>query len=173
MILFGLLFSLFTGKERHEHLVQEPYFWHGLVFATIFNVAVLYAALTQPDWMWMYFIENSENTVAELLFLFTFLYYLPYVLGFYLGRDFKRWSKWFPIAMILFMALTEGWLILHLFDRYNMVGTREAFFAGEAVSLSSPDNPLALVMNGSVVLMVIYFIAVFVLYRKKKRRLFS
>jgi len=168
MLLFGALFSLLSNPCRPASIFTEGAFWHGFVFTSIFNVAVVYSAIHYPDWMWMYFLEDSSNTVGELLFLFGFLYYLPYALGYYIGRDFKRISVVGVYLVMAFLAVIEAWMILKLFDRYSRIGTLEEFRSGTAVSLFGPDNPIGLVMNGSIVVMVLYFVFVIYLYRKKK-----
>lgn len=169
MILFGAMFAYFDERKQYGSFISDAYFWHGIVFSTIFSAAVFYAALTYPDWMWMYFLEDSANSGLELLYLFVFLYYMPYVLGFLLGRELKKISTSLWIILIVSQLLAEIWLIAHLFNRYSVIGTRDQFLSGTATSLFGPDNPIALAMNGSVVLMVIYFIII--AYRYKKRRL--
>ncbi|MBF0105513.1 MAG: hypothetical protein HQM16_09330 [Deltaproteobacteria bacterium] len=174
MILFGALFSLFTDhKNRPVFFLRDPYFWHGVVFTSLFNAAVIYAIINFPDWMWMYFLEDSSNTLPELIYLFIFMYYLPYTLGFYLGRDLKQRSVPTCFALILAMALAEVWLVLHLFDRYAVIGTRAQFLSGTAVSLLGPDNPIGMVMNTCVGLMVLYFIVVVILFKKNKKKTLS
>lgn len=168
LILFGVLFSLFTRKEGGEVSVfSSRYFWHGLVFATIFNGAVVYAIIKYPDWMWMYYLEDSSNSPLELIYIFIFLYYFPYILGFYLGRllVFKGKRLWLLLAG--FLLAWEGWIVFHLFDRYSVVGTREEFLSGTAVSLFSPENPVGMAMNVSVGLMVVYYLVVWWLYRRQ------
>lgn len=167
MLLFGSLFSLFERQGFGRPLYCSRYFWHGVVFTTIFNVAVFYGILKFPDWMWMYFLEDSRNSAAELVYIFVFLYYLPYALGFYLGYDFKNRSKALWAGFAVFLAASEIWIVLHLFDRYSVVGTRQEYLAKTAVSLFAP-NPLSPVMNGSVAVMVVYFLVVF--FRWKKTR---
>lgn len=169
LMLFGVLFSVFIGKEtRGLSVFKSSYFWHGLAFSTIFNMAVVYAIIRFPDWMWMYFLEESGNTLTELIYLFVFLYYFPYLLGFILGCSFLEMGKVAWGALVLFLMGWEGWLIAHLFNRYSVVGTREQFLEGSAISLFSPENPIGPVMNGSLGLMVIYY--AFVWWRSRKRR---
>lgn len=168
MILFGALFAVFETSAFNKLVLLSRYFWHGLVFTTIFNVAVFYAIATYPDWMWMYFLEDSGNTTGELIYIFVFLYYLPYVLGFYLGIECKKRAISLWASFIAVMAASEIWVIWHLFDRYSVVGTREQFMNGTATSLFSPQNPIGAVTNGSVVFMVLYF--VFVLFRHRRAR---
>jgi len=169
MLLFGTLFSLFSNPNSQRSIFTESYFWHGLVFTTIFNVAVVYAIIHYPDWMWMYFVENSSNTLVEILYIFAFIYYLPYVLGYYIGRDLKKKSWVLTLGCCVLLAAVEGWIIVHLFERYSMIGTKEEFLNGKAISLFSPDNPIGAVMNGSVAIMVVYFFVVLFLYKKRNR----
>lgn len=170
IMLFGALFSLFTRNEGGRLSVfSSRYFWHGLVFTTIFNGAVIYAIIKFPDWMWMYFLEDSTNSLIELIYIFIFLYYIPYILGFYLGHLLIVKSKAWWLGLSLFLLGWEAWVVLHLFDRYSVVGTREQFLNGTAVSLFSPENPVGLAMNLSVGLMVVYFIGVWWFYRKRKK----
>lgn len=167
MILFGALFSLLS-QSAQTPFYKESAFWHGLVFTSIFNVAVVYAILFYPDWMWMYYLEDSRNTLGELVYLFVFLYYLPYLLGYYLGRDLRHKNWMLCLALIGSMAVVEVWLVIHLFDRYAVIGTREQYLAGKAISLFGPDNPIGFVMNGSVVVMILYFIGAVILYRRQR-----
>lgn len=170
MILFGVLFSGFVRFPRRGSVFADKYFWHGIVFSTLFNGAVLYAIVKAPDWMWMYYLADSQNTIPELIYIFIFLYYLPYALGFYLGVEFKQQS-WLLWGMsLVFFAAAEGWLIFKLFDRYSVVGTNEEFANHTAISLFSPENPLGTVLNGSVVLMVVYFLFVIVLHRRSRKK---
>jgi hypothetical protein len=166
MLLFGALFSLFVPRDFHKPVFTNTYFWHGVIFASIFNAGVAYAIATYPDWMWMYFLEDSRNSPFELIYLFVFLYYLPYTLGFYLGLDLKRRSRASWVAFAVFLLVSEAWLIARLFNRYTAVGTRAEFLNGTAKSLLSPDNPLGPALNGSVALMILYFGFVFYRYRK-------
>lgn len=169
MMLFGCLFSVFETVEPRRSIFASTYFWHGLVFTSLFNVAVVYAILYFPDWMWMYFLTDSRNSPAELLYIFAFLYYLPYTLGFYLGMDLRRIGNIFWLFFLILLAGSEAWIIFHLFDRYAVVGTTQEFLAGQAISLFSPQNPIGTVMNGSVALMALYFVLVLVLNRRRKR----
>lgn len=169
LIFFGVLFAIFDRSERGNLIVfRSSYFWHGFLFSTIFNVAVVYAIIRFPDWMWMYFVEQSRNNFWELIYLFVFLYYLPYILGFYLGRVvLLKGLKWWGITL-LFFAGWEVWLIAHLFDRYSVIGTRTDFLEGKGVSLFSPANPIGPVMNLSLGAMAVYFIVLVVHSKKRK-----
>jgi hypothetical protein len=169
MILFGALFAVFSKNDRQGAVFSDGYFWHGIVFTTIFNVPVVYAVFKYPDWMWMYFLENSHNTPLELIYIFLFLYYLPYVLGFTLGRDLKHFSVPLWFLFLLSQIGTEVWLIGRLFARYSVIGTREEFLSGQAVALFGPDNPIALVMNSSVAVMIAYFLLVVFFYRRPNK----
>ena len=173
MILFGALFSIFVPNDRRMSPISSGFFWHGLLFTSIFNVAVVYAVIYYPDWMWMYFLEDSSNTTLELIFLFFFLYYLPYILGFYLGYDLKKQSTSLWLLFVLLMVASEGWLIYKLFDRYSVIGTNEQFFTNRGISLFAPDNPLGPVMNGSVGIMVVYYVTMLFRFKKHGRRSLS
>jgi len=168
MLLFGALFSLFERPTFGRPVFFSRYFWHGLVFTTFFNFSVFYAILKFPDWMWMYFVEDSQNSVLELIYIFVFLYYLPYALGFYLGYDIKNRSKVLWAGFAVFLIAAEVWIVLHLFDRYSVVGTREAYLNKTAVSLFDPANPLGPVMNGSVGIMILYFFLVLFRWRRTR-----
>ena len=170
MLLFGALFSLFASPLHRTVIFKEPFFWHGVIFTSIFNVAVVYAVVHFPDWMWMYYLQDARNTLPELVYLFAFLYYFPFALGFYLGRDLKRYSIVIWAAFVVVLMATEAWLVLVLFDRYSVIGTRAEFLLGEALPLFGPDNPIGPVMNGSVVGMVLYFILCLILFRRGIRR---
>lgn len=171
MILFGALFAIFERTDFRRSVWSSRFFWHGVVFATIFNLAVAYAIWKYPDWMWMYFPEDSRNTAIELVYLFVFLYYLPYALGFYLGFDIKNRSFVLWLAFLAALAGSEAWIVSRLFDRYSVIGTRAEFEGGAAVSLFSPENPIGPVMNGAVALMIAYFIAVAYRHRQSRKSL--
>ena len=143
-------------------------FWLGLGFATIFNAAALYAAFHYPDWMWMYFADAPTLKPLDLTYIFLFAYYVPFGLGYYFGLELRKmaWFLWF--LSLVFCLAAEGWVVWRLFDRYSVVGTREQFYNGTALSLFSPENPIAFVMNGAVGLMAVYFILSVLLMRKKK-----
>lgn len=159
MLLFGALFAFLTRWEEGVFSVfSSRAFWKGVVFTTLFNAAVLYAAIVYPDWMWMYFLDESRLGFWPLLYLFLFLYYLPYILGFYLGALAIRRGVAAWIFFSLFCLVWEGWLVITLFDRYSVVGTREEFLAGTALSLFSPENRMGMVLNGTVAVMVVYYL---------------
>lgn len=166
LILFGGLFALFA-KRSESSVFKNKYFWHGLVFTTIFNAAVLFAAIEYPDWMWMYFIESSQNTWTELTYLFIFLYYLPYIFGFVFTLELKKLGSLWVVLFLAICALSEVWIVMHLFDRYSQVGTYDQFHAGQALSLFEPVHSLSAVMNIAVGIMILDFIFVLLLYRKE------
>lgn len=170
MILFGALFAVFERNDRKHGVLSSAYFWHGLVFTTVFNVAVVYAILFYPDWMWMYFLPDSQNSLSELVYIFVFLYYLPYALGFYLGFDCKKKGIGLWLLWMAFLAGAEVWIVTRLFDRYALVGTNQDFINKTGVSLFSPDNPIGPIMNGALVVMALYLLFVLFLRRRQKRR---
>lgn len=169
MLLFGALFAAFENVDFRRSIFSSVYFWHGVVFASIFNVAVIYAIIHAPDWMWMYYLTDVKNSPQELVYIFIFLYYLPYALGFYLGLDLKRMGMGLWLLLVLSLGGAEAWIIIHLFDRYAVVGTTQEYLEGTAISLFSPDNPLGPVLNGSVALMIIYYLVVAFLSRRRKK----
>ncbi|EKD50896.1 MAG: hypothetical protein ACD_62C00398G0002 [uncultured bacterium] len=170
MILFGALFAVFSHRLRQGTVFADPYLWHAVVFATVFNVAVVWAIRLYPDWMWMYFLKDSHNTPSEYVYLFVFLYYFPVIFGFYLGRDLRRVSFLFWLFFMAGLIAVEAWLILKLFDRYAVLGTNEAYLSGKAISLFGPENPLSLVMNGAVGVMIVYFLVVAFFYRRSEKK---
>ena len=171
MLLFGALFALFTSKEvPGGSIFSSRYFWHGLVFTTLFNAVVFYSALKFPDWMWMYFLENSRMGGVTLAYLFLFLYYIPYAAGFYLGRDAVRRGFFFWLVLALLFVVAEIWLVWKLFDRYSVIGTRTEYLEGKGISLFSPENPIGLYMNGTVGLMIIYYLWVAWHYRRSQKK---
>jgi hypothetical protein len=170
MILFGLLFSILEERDYRDSIFKSAYFWHGVVLSTIFNAAVVYAAIYYPDWMWMYYVSESLSLEAYV-YLFFFLYYLPYVLGFALGVEALRASRALWGFWALLMVAAEVWLVLTLWDRYSVVGTAEQFASGTAVSLFDPNNPLSLVMNISMLVMGAYY--AFLLFRRRKKRIWK
>ena len=118
----------------------------------------------------MYFTDESRNSVSELLCLFCFLYYLPFLCGFYLGIDLNKISGFIWFLAVLFCVACEAWLILHLYDRYSVLGTREQYYQGTAISLFDPHHAMAPVMNGSLVLMALHFVWVVYLAKKSGKR---
>ncbi|MDO8520149.1 MAG: hypothetical protein Q7T11_08320 [Deltaproteobacteria bacterium] len=157
-MLFGALFSLFAR--------QKSAVWHGLVFSSLFNAIVLYSYFKFPDWMWMYFIDAPRLGALDLIYIFLFLYYVPYLAGFYWGREFLQSGKTKVWLLILFLVAAEGWIVWKLFDRYSVIGTRQQFLDGTAISLFSPQNPISPVMNGGLALMAVYFLVVWWRHRK-------
>lgn len=173
MILFGALFAIFEKPARMGTVFSSAYFWRGVVFSTLFNLAVFQAIVAYPDWMWMYFLEYSANTCGELVYIFLFLYYLPYTLGFYLGYDLKCRSLGLWVLLLLAMLGAEAWLIHTLFDRYAFIGSRQEYLAGNAISIFSKKNPLGPIMNGSMAAMALYYLFVVYTYRRQKRKSLS
>lgn len=172
LILFGVLFAPFASKDaRGLSIFSMPSFWHGLLFTTFFNAAVFYAILRYPDWMTMYFtVQSHPYSVIELIYIFLFFYYVPYFFGFYLGDVVLTKGRGLWIALILFLAVSEVWIVAHLFDRYSVIGINQDYINKTGISLLSPKNPIGPVMNGSVGLMVLYYLGLLWVYRKKTRR---
>jgi len=169
LTLFGLIFSYFENPLRDRTIFSSRWFWHGLFFSSVFNAAAVYSALHFPDWMWMYFTNESQNSKTELIYIFAFLYYVPFVCGFYLGLDLRKIASVFWFVLILLCVLSEVWIVAHLFDRYSVLGTREQYYQSTAVSLFATDHALQPVMTGSLVVMGIYFLLVFFSYRRAKK----
>lgn len=172
LILFGVLFAPFANKDaRDSSIFSMPSFWHGLLFSTLFNVAVFYAVLRYPDWMSMYFTAQSRTYSAiELIYIFLFFYYVPYFFGFYLGDVVLAKGRGLWIALILLLAVSEVWIVAHLFDRYSVIGTNQDYINKTGISLFSPQNPIGPAMNGSVGLMILYYLGLLWAYRKKSGR---
>lgn len=173
VILFGMLFSFFERAERYRNLFSSPYLWHGLFFMTIFNVAVLYGALFYPDWMWMYFLEKSPQSWSVLVYLLLFFYYLPYLLGFFFGYELRNKSHFLWWCFVLGLLCAEGWLVVKLFDRYRMIGTREEFLNGTALPFLHPDNTMGLVVNLCAVVLILYYVLIFYKYKRESRKTLS
>lgn len=169
LILFGALFAGFERPDREGTLFSSFYFWQGLFFATVFNAAAFYAALTYPEWMWMYFVDVQSHTWSEIAYIFVFVYYVPFVAGFYIGLDLKKWSSFFWFVFLLLMLAAEVWIVWYLFDRYSVVGTREQYYQSTAISLFDPQNPLGWVFNGAVAVMVVHFIVVWFWHKRRKQ----
>lgn len=121
----------------------------------------------------MYYLKDSRLEWPELVYIFVFLYYLPYALGYYLGFDLKNksWVLWF--LWILGLLFAEGWLVFKFYDRYVQVGTYDQFLANTGANFLSFKNPLALIFNGCFGAMVLYYFYVFSLFRRTQRKTLS
>lgn len=104
----------------------------------------------------MYFLEAPKLGALDLIYIFFFLYYVPYLAGFYWGRALQKRSV---VFLIIFLVAAEGWIVWKLFDRYSVVGTRAQFLDGTAISLFSPQNPIGPAMNITVAVMAFYYLA--------------
>lgn len=164
MMLLAQLFTPFYKKESGS-IWYDPFFYKGAFFAGLFLIAVGYAYVLYPDWMWMYFVPNVHHSVVELCAIFIFLYVCPYVLGFYLGVESWKNSKPLWVLFFIFNVLSEAWLVSHLFDRYSVLGTTTDYLNHTGVSLFS-NQPLSPVMNGSVGAMVFYYL--WILWKARK-----
>jgi len=168
LAVFGVLFSFFTKKEAGEGSpFRSPYFWHGILFSTIFCGIVFYSYLKFPDWMWMYYVSGIKLSTLELIYLFLFLYYVPYIAGFVLGRSLIRKDLLFGWLLLGFLVVWEIWIVTHLWGRYSVVGTEADYLNGTAIPAFSSTNPLNLQTNIALGMMVFYFL--FVWWRHKKR----
>lgn len=169
VILFGVIFSFFENPSTKTTLCKSKAFWHGLVLTSLFNAAALYAVFVAPDWMWMYFTDTPTLSVPALIYIFIFLYYCPYIFGFWLGKELNYYHFSAKIIVPLLLVVTEGLLIWQLFPRYAVVGTRHQFLTQTAPSLFVNEHPVYLVMNVSLIFMVISFIISFWLLKKRPK----
>ena len=158
-LLIGFLFSLFS-QSHLSRIWNDKYFYHGLIFLSIFNFGVLAAIALYPDWMWMYFVDskNLNLNFLDYFYIFIFLYYAPYCFGFFMGKDFKKNGQ----TKLIFMALAacvffNAYLLYQLFERYAVLATYENFHQGKSISLFLPNHDLSVFMNATLVLMVLYF----------------
>jgi len=119
--------------------------------------------------MWMYFRPHAEPSSLELIYIFVFLYYLPYILGFYLGVVAAQKSMTYYFVMGALLLSSEIWIIYQLFDRYHFVGCMEDWQNGTAPSIFRP-NPLTWALNGSMVLMIAYYAFVWWLFKKESKQ---
>lgn len=115
----------------------------------------------------MYFIEGIELGVVGLIYIFIFLYYVPYIAGFVLGRCLARRSLLLGWVLFLFFVGWEVWIVHYLFDRYSVIGTKSDYLNGTAISMFSPENPIGLISNVTVGVMIIYLLFVWWCHRKR------
>lgn len=162
--LFGSIYALLQRKEGVSPL-KEKGLWYGLVFSTVFLISVILSYAIAPDWMWMYFPENPRINLLDWIYLILFLYYLPFAGGYLLTRELRKRNFIAGSSVAILSLLAEVFIVLRLWDRYTHVGTREEFLSGTAALLWK--SPVNTVFNFTIPVMVIIFIASFILLRRE------
>ena len=121
----------------------------------------------------MYFLEEPNQSWQVLTYLLVFFYYFPYILGFFLGYELKNKSRFLWGCFVFGLLLIEILLIFELLDRYRVIGTREEFLNGTALSFLHPDNTMGLVMNLCTVILILDYVFVFYKYKREARKTLS
>lgn len=136
LAFFGAIFALLErGKDKW--FFREKGFKWGIFFTSIFIISVIISYIIAPDWMWMYFPEESGINILDFIYILIFMYYLPYIAGYAITRYLKDIHFKYAILSAFFFLIWGVYIIVRLFDRYYHVGTREEFLNGSASLLPS------------------------------------
>lgn len=168
-MIFGFVMALML----RGHDLASPYGRRVTACALAFNTvagiivpALFY--LKAPDWMWMYFVEDSA--MPPWLGWYVLLnYWFPFLAAYFMGAWLWRLGRNAVIAGLVVSAIGQIAIMALTFDRYFHVGTTEQYRAGTAVPL--PKSDLSLALNLGAVAWGVLGIAVFVYLRKQHRAL--
>lgn len=170
LFLLGVLLSLFAveGRGGRPFLAIFPFSRVMLMTSVALGIA-LASYQVAPDWMSMYYLEDPRFSLAALAYVALALYYAPAVAGFALGLDLRRRSR-SSVALLLLLGLVLQVAVMrHVWDRYVVVGTREAFLAGRATPLASHAEIGQISVVGGLSLLLA-FASVVVGHRDRRRR---
>lgn len=163
MSLFGSIYALVQKREKDSLLKESAFRW-GILFSSIFIISVIISYFMAPDWMWMYFPENPKIGFLDWGYILIFLYYLPYVGGYFLTRELRKKGFIYGVFVALVSLLGEVFIVLRLWERYTHVGTREEFLSGTATLLWK--SSVNTVFNIAIPIMILVFIISFIRIRK-------
>ena len=159
-MLFGFLFSKFAPEIPKDGWLRTPAFLHGIVYTTIFSSSALICYLVAPDWMWMYFIPDGTTPSPILIYVFIFLYYVPYIAGFFIGVHLRQSI---PRAWMLGIGISFAFMVLitwALWERYTVVGTTAEFLSGSGKHLFLEKHSVSNILNFYPVVMIGYIIII-------------
>ncbi len=106
----------------------------GKIIVSAFIAIVYYSYLLAPDWMWMYFVRDSDMP-RWMVFYILILYYFAYDVGFFLKFELAKIRSSFPALMVAIALAASVIVVLPLKDRYTKVGTYDEYHAGGGVAL--------------------------------------
>ncbi|MDD5224705.1 MAG: hypothetical protein PHE84_12020 [bacterium] len=171
MMLFGAIFARLNTQKLSGggELLKSTWFFRGLILCALFTATAIWSYLRAPDWMWMYFLEDSHTSVPGLIYIVVVLYFFPYCLGYIWGIWAEQKRKNLSLLVIGAAVALNVYIMFATFSRYQVVGTLEEFRAGKAALLSGP-NPVTLPMNLGAAAMVIFGIYCIVRFIKENRK---
>lgn len=134
IVFIGLVFGA-LAPER-DPLRSRP-FIAGAITALVFTATAVVSYFIVPDWMWMYF-PADHGELRALVPWMPVGYVLTFVLAFAaalgLKSTLRRGAVWVAAATMLLFEIA---LVAVLWERYNLVGSREEWTAGRAAELFS------------------------------------
>ncbi len=174
MLAFGFAFSWFYERAEGKGLFASRAFIHGMIFASTFNLSVVFSYLVAPDWMWMYYPFSSETSVPGLVYIFIFLYYVPFILGYMLGARWRERRPWAWIPGLAASLVMEAIIVGVLFDRYFHVGTTAEYHVDPAAMMTLADFPgynrLGVIMNTFFAALFVYFVFLVWIFKLRKKK---
>jgi magnesium-transporting ATPase (P-type) len=157
MVILGMLYTLME-REPEKPFYRTKTFLASCQLAGVFLALVVVSYVLFPDWMWMYFIGTKDLSLARQVSLLGavlwIIYIIPFLAGYFWGQAFRAKSKMAWWAGILVNLALEGLLIFTFWDRYRVIGTRDEFFHGTAVSIAEFQLPGVLLTSGGVLLVI-------------------
>ncbi len=135
VILIGLIFAYGIKGQPQGSVFFTRAFVAGKIILTLFVAIVYYSYWLAPDWMWGYYVRDSELP-RWLVFYVLALYYIAYAAGFFIAHEGRKWRTWYPPVVMGLMVVGEALLIMAQQPRYLAVGTYDQFMAGTTQLLS-------------------------------------
>ncbi len=135
LILIGLIFGYGVKGRPEGSVFFTRAFGSGKFIVTLFVLIVYYSYVLAPDWMWMYYVANSDLP-RWMVFYVLGLYYFAFFAGFSLTVEGRKMNRYYPPFLMVVMVLAELALIWGLRERYLAVGTFTDYIAGTTVPLA-------------------------------------
>ncbi len=167
-----MMFGLGMALMLRGHELGSPFGKRVTACALAFNLiggivipSLFY--LKAPDWMWMYFVDDSQ--LPGWLGWYVLLnYWFPFLAAYFLGAYLWRHGRNAVIGAFVVAAISQVVIIAMTFDRYFHVGTTAQYLAGEAVPL--PKSHLSLALNLGAVAWAVLGVSTFLYLRKEHRK---
>jgi len=127
-------------------------------------LAAVFCYLIAPAWMWFYFLDPKNISLAILIPAFSF-YFLLYISGYFIGLRIRSRGKYFCGLVLGFCAFFYLGFLMANFKRFWQIGTLAQFHQGQAVPLivfhPFHFHPLGLFLFIEFLIAIIWLVFIF------------